>query len=117
MPAFGADQILTRAQISDVAEYVLSLTGNPSDVDAAARGATVFAENCAACHGENGAGMQELGAPSLNDAISLYGGDKASIVAQVNRPRHGVMPAFGERLDNVTVKLLALYVHSLGGGQ
>ena len=117
MPAFGADQILTRTQISDVAEHVLSLRGTQSDVDAAARGATVFAENCASCHGENGAGMQELGAPSLTDAISLYGADKASIVAQVNRPRHGVMPAFGERLDNVTVKLLALYVHSLGGGQ
>ena len=117
MPAFGADQILTRAQISDVAEHVLSLRGTQNDVDAAARGATVFAENCASCHGENGSGMQELGAPSLTDAISLYGADKASIVAQVNRPRHGVMPAFGERLDNVTVKLLALYVHSLGGGQ
>ena len=73
MPAFGADQILTRAQISDVAEHVLSLRGTQNDVDAAARGATVFAENCASCHGENGAGMQELGAPSLTDAISLYG--------------------------------------------
>jgi cytochrome c oxidase cbb3-type subunit 3 len=117
MPAFGADQILTRAQIADVAEYVLSLSGAPGDVDAAARGATVFAENCVACHGEDGAGSQELGAPSLTDAIWLYGGDKASIVAQVNRPRHGVMPAFGGKLDETTVKLLELYVHSLGGGQ
>ena len=61
--------------------------------------------------------MQDSGAPSLRDAISLYGRDKASIVSQVTRPRHGVMPAFGERLDEVTLKLLALYVHSLGGPQ
>jgi cytochrome c oxidase cbb3-type subunit 3 len=117
MPAFGADQILTRAQISDVAEYVLSLSGAPGDAGAVTRGATVFAENCVACHGEDGAGSEELGAPSLIDAIWLYGSDKTSIMAQVNRPRHGVMPAFGGRLDEATVKLLALYVHSLGGGQ
>jgi hypothetical protein len=54
-------------------------------------------ENCVACHGEDGAGSQELGAPALADAIWLYGGDKASIMAQINRPQHGVMPAFGGR--------------------
>jgi cytochrome c oxidase cbb3-type subunit III len=118
MPSFGADQILSREQVSDVAEHVLALTGRADDAEAAARGAGVFAENCAACHGEDGGGMEELGAPALNDAIWLHGsGDKASVAAQVWRPRHGVMPAFGDRLDEATVRLLALYVHSLGGGR
>ena len=73
MPRFGADQILTREQVADVVEYIRSLAGQDADAEAAARGQPVFAENCAACHGENGAGMPEMGAPSLRDAIWLYG--------------------------------------------
>lgn len=117
MPSFGADGILTRAQISDVAERVLALSGRAGDAAAAERGTPVFAESCAACHGEGGGGSEEVGAPALNDAIWLYGSDKASIAAQIWRPRHGVMPAFGQRLDPATLRLLALYVHSLGGGR
>ena len=77
----------------------------------------MFAENCVACHGEGGVGMKELGAPALNDAIWLYGGAKANIVSQIHAPRHGVMPAFGSRLDDTTIKMLTVYVNSLGGGQ
>ena len=117
MPRFGADQILTRDQILEVSEYVLSLTGQSGDPAAAAKGEAVFAENCVACHGEDGIGMKELGAPALNDVIWLYGGTKANIVSQIQAPRHGVMPAFGSRLDETTIKMLTVYVHSLGGGQ
>ena len=117
MPRFGADQILTRDQILAVSEYVLSLTGQSGDPAAAAKGEAVFAENCVACHGEDGIGMKELGAPALNDVIWLYGGTKANIVSQIQAPRHGVMPAFGSRLDETTIKMLTVYVHSLGGGQ
>jgi cytochrome c oxidase cbb3-type subunit 3 len=117
MPRFGADQILTRDQILEVSEYVLSLTGQSGDPAAAAKGEAVFAENCLACHGEGGIGMKELGAPALNDAIWLYGGAKANIVSQIQAPRHGVMPAFVSRVDETTIKMLTVYVHSLGGGQ
>ena len=117
MPSFGADQILTRPEISDTTEYVLSLTGRSTDAEAAGRGATLFAENCAACHGEGGIGLQELGGPRLNDAIWLYGGSRNQIFSQIYRPNVGVMPAFGDRLDEATVKMLVVYVHSLGGGQ
>ena len=75
MPAFGTDGMLTREQIADVTQYVLSLTHGETDAAAAARGASVFADNCASCHGESGEGMQELGAPALNDAIWLYGSE------------------------------------------
>jgi cytochrome c oxidase cbb3-type subunit 3 len=116
MPRFGADQILTRPQVLDVSAHVLSLSGRAEDAEAAARGEALFVENCVACHGEGGAGMPEMGAPALNDAIWLYGGEKADIVGQIHNPRHGVMPAFGGRFDDPTIKMLTLYVHSLGGG-
>lgn len=117
MPAFGSDQILDRDQINDVAEYVLSLSSSATDAEAAARGESIFAEQCSACHGEDGAGIQELGAPNLTDAIWLYGGSKADVVATITHSRAGMMPAWTNRLDETTIKQLAVYVHSLGGGQ
>ena len=117
MPAFGADGILSRDEINDLAEYVLSLSGAGEDAEAAARGAPLFADNCAACHGDNGAGEQSLGAPNLTDAIWLYGGEKADVVASIANSRRGVMPYWQGRLDEVTIKQLTVYVHSLGGGQ
>ena len=117
MPAFGALGMLSRSEINDVAEHVLALSGRSDDAEAAARGAPIFAEQCASCHGEQGAGIQQLGAPALDDAIWLYGGTKEEIVAQIYAPRHGVMPAWTGRLEPETLKILATYVHSLGGGQ
>jgi cytochrome c oxidase cbb3-type subunit 3 len=118
MPNFG-DGILKPAQIDDVAEYVLSLTGRANDRAAAERGAKIYAESdkCIACHGEKGAGNPDVGAPPLNTRIFLYGGSKDDIVRQVMKPRHGVMPAWTGRLDDETIKMLTLYVHSLGGGK
>ncbi|MFQ5774361.1 MAG: cytochrome-c oxidase, cbb3-type subunit III [Kiloniellaceae bacterium] len=117
MPAFVRDGLLTREQASDVAEYVLSLSGRSTDAAAAERGAEVFAEQCVACHQEGGVGSDELGAPNLADAIWLYGGDKETIVETVSFGRAGVMPAWTGRLAPATIKRLAIYVHSLGGGQ
>ena len=104
-------------QIRDVTEYTLSLTGRATDAGAVARGEEVFVEQCAACHGEGGVGDQEIGAPQLSNEVWLYGGEPHDIMSQITRPRHGVMPAFGTRLDEATIKMLAIYVHSLGGGQ
>ncbi|MGF7159516.1 cytochrome c oxidase cbb3-type subunit 3 [Rhodoligotrophos appendicifer] len=117
MPAFGADGILDRPQLAQVADYVLSLSGRQSQGVNLEPGKQIFADNCAACHGDNGQGNREVGAPALNTAIALYGSDRASILAQVTRPRHGVMPAWSTRLDEATLKELALYVYSLGGGE
>jgi cytochrome c oxidase cbb3-type subunit 3 len=116
MPAFGAD-LLTQPEIGAVAEYVLSLSGADHDAAAARDGETVFADYCAACHGETGAGDREFGAPALNDAIWLYRGDRDAILTQIASPRHGVMPAWIGRLDETVIKQLSLYVHALGGGE
>lgn len=117
MMAYGKDGILNRNEISDVAEYVLSLSGRSENAEAAARGSEVFESQCVACHGEGGTGNQELGAPNLTDAIWLYGGDKETIVETVSNGRSGVMPAWGGRLDEGTIKSLTLFVYSLGGGE
>ena len=107
MPAFAG--VLTKVQIKQVATYVQNFdTSN-------AEGATLFADNCAACHGAIGNGISGMGAPKLNDAIWLYG--KENIALQIANPRHGVMPTWESRLSDDTIKALAVYVHSLGGGE
>lgn len=117
MPAFLRDEILERAQIEDVAAYVLSLSGDAEDATAVARGAEIFAEECVACHQEGGTGSRELGAPNLVDSIWLYGSDSDTVIQTIADGRAGVMPAWAGRLDAPTIKQLAIYVHALGGGE
>jgi cytochrome c oxidase cbb3-type subunit 3 len=117
MPAFGRDELLEPAGIADIAEFVLSLSSLEHDRAAADRGATLYAENCADCHGERGAGNREVGAPALNDALWHYSGDRSTVIAQISAPKHGVMPAWAHRLDDAIIKQLAVYVHALGGGE
>jgi len=116
MPAFG-DGVLETPQIADVAQYVLQLSAQDHDAIAAKSGAAIFADNCAACHGDDGKGGREFGAPNLADALWLYGNTGDQIAAQITRPKHGVMPAWGLRLSEAEVKQLSVYVHSLGGGE
>jgi cytochrome c oxidase cbb3-type subunit 3 len=116
MPAFA--DMLEPEQIAQVSAYVASLSGLPvSDQAKVEPGKTVYVDNCAACHGDNAEGNVEFGAPNLADAIWLKVGDEAGIASQVRAPKHGVMPAWAGRLGDVKVKELALYVHSLGGGE
>ena len=117
MPAFA--DMLTRPQIVAVANYVLSLAGKDHDAALAAEGAAIYAEpsNCVSCHGEGGVGDPSLGAPKLSDAIWLKAGNLDEIIAQIANPKHGVMPAWSGRLSDTVIKELALYVHSLGGGE
>jgi cytochrome c oxidase cbb3-type subunit 3 len=117
MPRFGLDGMLKRDEITDAAQFVLSLSGHATDTAAAGRGAKIFADNCAACHGDAGKGNQEVGAPNLTDGIWLYGGKLADIEKTIETGRGGVMPYWVGRLDPVTIKMLAAYVHSLGGGK
>ena len=117
MAAYGKDGILTRGEIDEVAAYVLSLSGRADDAEAAEKGKAVFEEQCVACHQEGGVGDPSLGAPNLSDHIWLYGGTKADIVQTLTYGRGGMMPAWTGRLSDETIKILAVYVHSLGGGK
>ncbi len=117
MPAFGRDGLLTSAQVQDVVSHVRVISGQERPGASARRGAALYEANCAVCHGANGEGNRALGAPKLNDHIWLYGGDRDALVHTVTNARYGVMPAWGTRLDPVTIKMLAAYVHSRGGGE
>ncbi len=104
-------------EIRQAAAYVVSLTGKPRDPSMVEPGKQIFMDNCASCHGENAEGNRDLGAPDLADAIWLKAEGEDGIIAQIRAPKHGVMPAWTARLGDVTVKQLAVYVHSLGGGE
>jgi cytochrome c oxidase cbb3-type subunit III len=117
MPRFGVDKILKPEEISAATHYVLSLSQQASDPVQVKQGEVVFTEHCAACHGADGRGNIELGAPNLADTIWLYGSSQAAVRQSIETGRGGVMPAWADRLDPTTIKSLAIYVHSLGGGR
>ena len=112
MPGFAG--LFSDAQIDAMAGHVLSLSGNGTSNPV---GAELYGTNCAACHQTDGSGDRQQGAPALDDAIWLYGSETADIRAQILNPNHGVMPGWKDRLDPVTIKMLAAYVYSLGGGE
>lgn len=117
MPAFGRDGILDSAQIDDMAHYVLALSGAEHDAAAAARSEDLYQQQCALCHAANGTGDRSQGAPNLTDAEWLYGSSEEAIVETIANARNSHMPAWEQRLDESTIKALAVYVHSLGGGE
>jgi len=117
MPRFGADGLLEAPQIGEVVQYVLQLSGQAHDAAKAEAGAVVFADNCAACHMDDGTGSRDLGAPNLTDAIWLYGGSENALTQTVTNARFGVMPAWNARLSEAEVRAVAVYVHGLGGGE
>lgn len=115
MPAFGRDKLLTKTQINNVVDYVMAL-GNEVNL-VSLPGHQVFQENCASCHGENGKGLQEFGAPNLTDDIWLYGDKRKDIYDSVVNSRSGMMPAWNTRLPQNTIRQISLYIHQLGGGE
>jgi cytochrome c oxidase cbb3-type subunit 3 len=116
MPAYG--DLFSEEEIDQVVNYVMTLSGGtPIDAQAASAGEELFLNNCAACHMEDGSGNIDLGAPALNDAIWLYGGDYDTLVETVTYSRYGVMPPWIGRLSEAEVRAVALYVHQLGGGE
>jgi cytochrome c oxidase cbb3-type subunit 3 len=118
MPRFQLDGILSAKEVEAVADHVLVMAGQaPAKGQDPKLGAQLYADNCVACHGEIGKGNRELGAPNLTDKAWLYGGDRKSVIQTIAQSRNGVMPAWSGRLDDATIKMLAVYVHALGGGE
>ena len=115
---------LTDEQVSQVVHYMLKMSGQTADEAKAAAGTALFAENCSACHGEDGKGNRDLGSPNLTDAIWLYCGDEATLTHTLNVGLGGVMPSWGysapgtqARLTEDQVRAVSIYVHALGGGE
>ncbi|MFC2953649.1 cytochrome-c oxidase, cbb3-type subunit III [Marinicaulis aureus] len=117
MQAYGAGGLLPRETVDDLVHYVRSLSGQEHDEAAAMRAAPVFQVQCVQCHGAEGKGDQSQGAPNLTDPIWLYGGDAMTIRETLWNGRGGVMPTWEGRLSEEEILALAVYVHSLGGGE
>lgn len=118
MPAFGRENMLTAAQVSDLTEYVVRLSGRPANAAAVGRAQQLYADNCAACHTPTGVGDRAVGAPNLTDREWLYGSDRESIRGQIHNGRNGVMPTWEGRFSPGVIKALAVYVHvNAGGGE
>jgi cytochrome c oxidase cbb3-type subunit 3 len=119
MPALGGPNgVLKPDEIVTVANFVRSLSGQSTRPNAdLAKGKALFAANCAACHGEEGRGNRDLGAPNLTSRAWVYGSDEKTIIETITHGRGGVMPGWAGRLDETTVKALTVFVHALGGGQ
>jgi cytochrome c oxidase cbb3-type subunit 3 len=129
MPAF--DPVLKPEQLDDVAEYVLTLSNEAQPSEASERGKDIFqgqVGGCYYCHGADGKGIPSQGAANLTDKIwaivnvpalktpqEKQAALKTFITNGVNNIR--VMPAWNERLSPTDIKLLAVYVHQLGGAQ
>jgi cytochrome c oxidase cbb3-type subunit III len=111
MPPMAA-AVGSAADVRDVANYVLSLSGDPHNTIAASSGRKKFVV-CAACHGAEGKGNHAIGAPNLADKIWLHGWGEDAIADIVNHGKTSVMPAQGGRLAPAQIHLLASYVWSL----
>ena len=111
MPPFGP--ALGEQGAKDVAHYVLSLSGTAHDSIRKARGEPLFKSTCAACHGPDGKGNPQLGAPDLTDKTWLHGSGEAAILEQINKGRQNQMPAHKDLLSPAKIHLLTAYVYSL----
>jgi cytochrome c oxidase cbb3-type subunit III len=115
MPRFGIDGVFQPAEIQAVADHVMFLYGDAATDSEA--GKQIFAANCVQCHGDAGQGVREFGGARLAAKVHLRGDDLAAVLAQINNPKMGVMPSWSARLDDAKIKSVAIYVHSLGGGE
>ena len=114
MPAFGRDHVLERPDIENVVAYAMSLSGRKASVGNIEAGKTVFEANCAVCHGPDGKGKADVGAPNLTTNIWTHGGDEASFYNDVWGGLQGQMPGWEGRLSPIDLKILALYIADLG---
>ena len=97
----------------DVAHYVLSLSGRTHDSLRAFRGRNTFQAACVACHGAEGKGNLQIGAPNLADGIWLHGSGEAAIIEQILKGRSSQMPPHRGILTPAKIHLLAAYVYGL----
>ena len=121
MMAFGRDGVLGVKDRQSVIYYIQAFSNETIvkevEKDLLELGATTYEENCAVCHGDNGKGIVELGAPNLSDEFWLYGSDYSSIASVLRDGRQGVMPSWGGRLSNTDIRMLTFYLLKLGETQ
>ena len=114
MPAYLGTDLLTKQDIDDLTEYVLSISEKEADKQAVARAREKFEIICSECHDYDGKGrMEYYGAPDLTDYYWLYGESRDAIYGSMAEGRSGVSPAFEDKLDNEAIKAVTIYVYSI----
>lgn len=115
MPSW--QKVLTDGEIREVVNYVMQISGNPHDAEAASNGSVVFAERCTICHGKDAKGGMDFGAPNLTDNIWLYRqrGNKLieDLYFTLRNGRTGEMPKWDEIMGENKIHLTSAYVYSL----
>jgi len=111
MPGWGDP--LGEDGVTRTAVYVQKLAGKPADAAMAAAGQRNYMQYCVACHGPEGKGNPQLGAPNLTNGVYTYGGDLDSIRATIRNGRNGVMPAQKPLIGETRARLAAAYILSL----
>ncbi|NQX96191.1 MAG: c-type cytochrome, partial [Erythrobacter sp.] len=117
MPSFGRDGLLSSEQIDGLTHYVLRVSGQDFDAGLADGVVDLYQQQCATCHGIDAKGDRLQGAPNLTDQEWLYGSSEDAIYNTIYNARNSHMPAWQDRLDDASIKALAVYVHTLGGGE
>jgi cytochrome c oxidase cbb3-type subunit 3 len=114
MPPFGLNGTLTSSQVRDVTQYVLQLSGRPHDGQAALAGRDVYAgpAGCFDCHGPDGRGNTDYGAPDLTANVWNSGGDPDSLYKAIYDGQHRVMPGWLGTLSLGQIRALAVYLHA-----
>ena len=114
MPAFGLTGVLSSGQIESVVEYVLQLSGRTYQAAAASDGRAVFAGagGCFDCHGPDGRGNPDYGAPDLTANVWNSGGDRQALFKALYYGQRHVMPAWRDTLSLVQIRALAVYLYA-----
>jgi len=110
MPAWLA--VIGEDGVRNVSGYVRSLSGLETEGVDLAAGKTTYTNTCAVCHGPDGKGNQQLGAPNLTDDIWLYGSSFLQVQQTIRYGRNGHMPSQAH-LGEDKIHMLASYVYSL----
>jgi cytochrome c oxidase cbb3-type subunit 3 len=114
MPALVRSGQISADDARDVVEWLESLAGAPHDSQMARRGRAVYdgKGNCFDCHAADARGVTDYGAPALTGPIWLYGGDRQTLYQSVLNGRHGLCPAWIDKLTPLQIRSLTLYLVS-----
>jgi cytochrome c oxidase cbb3-type subunit III len=120
MPAFGLTGRLSEAEVRNLVQYLLQLSGQPHQAAAATEGRAVYNDvakaNCADCHGETAQGNSAYGAPDLTVDEWHSGDDSQVFYDAIYSGQHRVMPGWIGTLDLAQIRALAIYVYARSHG-
>ena len=115
MPPIGRNMQLSPAEVRDAALFVINITRPQADQAAVARGSKLFQTKgvCYDCHSSDAAGNPDYGSPAFTDTDWLYGGDYDTVYQSIYSGRHGICPAWIDKLKPKVIRALAVYLHQV----